>query len=422
MRGLLRPVLILVGAFFAWFLVTDHIQIWPVRNTIDYFLVQKWWSFAGEPLREPRGKIEIRISDVKDKPIPQAVTLVSEWDGTTSSCRTNQAGICEIASVPAGFYRVAAVAPGFAAAESTGLLRGIAVRPGFTARTQLRLKSTESVKHNDIPIPRRNDPQTLICTSPVAGAAIRETLDFESEKVRYAPVFLYRPEQQQGKKMPILLTVYPGPVDTWECVSIGLAQAGYAVLAVGPEYSMDLSGDVEQLSQLLQVLKKMDWPELDNRKIGALAGSYSALILQQLVLRNPGLDAIVLLGPPTNMFDFRRRFEREGFLPPFGLDKALVAMGLPSREPLRYLENSMVYHVKSGLPPTLLFHSFQDEIVPYQQSCLLAEAMQEKGIKVELHLFEGASHYLLEDGDASMQIYRQTLDFLARHQLPPLGK
>ena len=37
--------------------------------------------------------------------------------------------------------------------------------------------------------------------------------------------------------LPLLLAVYPGPADTWECASLPLAKAGYAVLAAGPAYS-----------------------------------------------------------------------------------------------------------------------------------------------------------------------------------------
>ena len=232
-------------------------------------------------------------------------------------------------------------------------------------------------------------------------------------------MFLYRPVEAGSGPLPVLLTVYPGPVDTWECVSIGLAQAGYAVLAVGPAYGLDLTKDVDALQKLLSLVKQGGIAGLDGERIAALGGSYSALLLELLMLRDPGLSAVILLGPPTDMFDFRRRFEREGFRPPFGLDRALVALGLPSRDPLRYLKHSMVYHVRPGLPATQIFHSYQDEIVPYQQSSLLADSLSRQGVETELHLFEGASHYLLEDGAAAMKIYQQTLDFLRRHGMAP---
>jgi hypothetical protein len=48
------------------------------------------------------------------------------------------------------------------------------------------------------------------------------------------------------------------------------------------------------------------------------------------------LQAVVLLGPPVDLFDMRHRQEDGTFIPPFGLDQALVALGLPDRAPLRY--------------------------------------------------------------------------------------
>jgi dipeptidyl aminopeptidase/acylaminoacyl peptidase len=252
----------------------------------------------------------------------------------------------------------------------------------------------------------------------VPGESLRETLTFKTTDPSDL-IFLYRPTQIADRKLPVLLAVYPGPVDTWECVSIGLAQAGYAVLAIGPAYGLELTHDVDTLERLITMVKNGGVPGTDPDRVAALGGSYSALLLELLMLRDPGLNAVVLLGPPTDMFDFRRRFERDGFVPPFGLGKALVALGLPSREPLRYLNHSMVYQTRSDLPATIIFHSYQDEIVPYQQSGLLAESLRKHGVEAELHLFDGASHYLLEDSAAADAIYYQTLDFLRRHGMPP---
>lgn len=421
MNRLFRWIFILLGAVILWTAVSENIHVWPVRNTIDYQLARSWWNLMGEPDRSQTGNILARVIDEKGRPIEQAVVLVSEWDGQVHPGRTDAIGSCRLSGVPVGFYRLAASAPGFEPGQSSGLLRGLTVRPGQTIPVSLQLNRQKRSKIIPLPNPQMKDQQVLVCSSPVPGAAVRETVTF-SNGAYDELMFLYRPENSAGETLPLLLTVYPGPVDTWECVSISLAQAGYAVLAVGPAYGMDLTQDVDQLERLLDLVKSGKLHGVDSSRMAALGGSYSALILEQLMLRDAGLSAVVLLGPPTDMFDFRRRFEREGFFPPFGLDRALIAMGLPNRDPLRYLKNSMVYHVRPGLPATLIFHSYQDEIVPYQQSQLLANSLSAYGIENELQLFDGASHYLLEDGDSSMKIYRQTLDFLARKGMPPSGK
>jgi dipeptidyl aminopeptidase/acylaminoacyl peptidase len=139
--------------------------------------------------------------------------------------------------------------------------------------------------------------------------------------------------------------------------------------------------------------------------------------VQRLLQRGQEVKAALLLGPPTDLFDMRRRLENGTYIPPFDLDQALIALGLPSREPLRYWRYSGAYHVRSDFPPLAILHSRSDEVVPYQQSELLAANLAQVGATYEVHFFDGASHYLLaEDADAdTLKIYRITLDFLAKH-------
>ena len=73
--------------------------------------------------------------------------------------------------------------------------------------------------------------------------------------------------------------------------------------------------------------------------------------------------------------------------------------------------------MRPDLPPLAILHSYSDEVVPYQQSELLAENLTLVGAPHETHFFDGASHYLLaEEGDEdTLKIYRITLDFLAKY-------
>ena len=415
MRLFARWVSILIGAFILWAAVTDNSTVWPVRNTLEYHVTRAWWSMTGEPgAAGHTGNIAGRVTNLSGKAVPNAVVLLSEWDGRVHIAQTGADGTYKISGMPIGFYRVASAAAGYDSVQSGGLMRGVTVRPGLQADASFCMNPSQKKRLPPLTVQQKIDPQTLVCTSPIPGQALRETFQFSDNSLSDL-IFLYRPTQMTDRPLPVLLAVYPGPVDTWECVSIGLAQAGYAVVAIGPAYGMELTPDVDALERLVTMIRNGGLPGADPSKVAALGGSYSALLLELLALRDPGLDAMVLLGPPTDMFDFRRRFEREGFVPPFGLDRALVALGLPSREPLRYLNHSMVYQTRPGLPATLVFHSYQDEIVPYQQSGLLVESLRRQGVEAELRLFEGASHYLLEDGEAAVLIYRQTLEFLRRH-------
>ena len=219
----------------------------------------------------------------------------------------------------------------------------------------------------------------------------------------------------QGPRWPLLLTVYPGPAAEWECASLPLAEAGYAVLATGPAYSFEPERDVEDLARWLQQARAGALPGVDGGRTALLGGSYSGLHVQRL-LRRPadlrGVRAVVLLGAPSDLFDARRRLEDGTYVPPFGLDAALVALGFPHREPLRYWRYSGAYHVRRDQPPLALIHSRQDQVVPFQQSEALARRLAAVGAPYRLDVFEAASHYLLsEDGDA-LAIYRLTLEFV----------
>jgi dipeptidyl aminopeptidase/acylaminoacyl peptidase len=158
-------------------------------------------------------------------------------------------------------------------------------------------------------------------------------------------------------------------------------------------------------------------PRVDSERIGALAGSYSGLHVLRLAGRVPDvLDSALLLGPPTDLFELRRLFEAGSFFPPFGLDQALIALGLPGRVPERYWRYSARYHARDLSLPLMLIHSKQDEVIPFTQSQLLADELRRLDKPHELHILEGMGHYLLatERTPAIDELFRTTIDFFER--------
>ena len=51
--------------------------------------------------------------------------------------------------------------------------------------------------------------------------------------------------------------------------------------------------------------------------------------------------------------------------------------------------------------PCFIWHTFEDRTVPVQNSVRMAEALHEKGIRTELHLFQKGSHGLGSAGEES---------------------
>ena len=73
----------------------------------------------------------------------------------------------------------------------------------------------------------------------------------------------------------------------------------------------------------------------------------------------------------------------------------------------------------SSFPPTCLITGTSDELVPYEASFRMFEAITQAGAKAELHAYEGLPHGF----DAMSEYGRQTAQiqalFLERHVLNP---
>ena len=66
-----------------------------------------------------------------------------------------------------------------------------------------------------------------------------------------------------------------------------------------------------------------------------------------------------------------------------------------------------ITYVSKDAPPFLIMHGDKDNLVPYQQSELLRDALKQHGVPVTLKIVEGAGH-----GFASKEINQQVQEFL----------
>jgi acetyl esterase/lipase len=65
-------------------------------------------------------------------------------------------------------------------------------------------------------------------------------------------------------------------------------------------------------------------------------------------------------------------------------------------------------------PPFLIMHGNKDNLVPYQQSELLRDALHKAGVPVTLKIIEGAGH-----GFGGREVDEQVTEFFAKHLKPP---
>jgi acetyl esterase/lipase len=396
--------------------ISDNATIWPVRNTLLYHATRWWEARIGPSLPTGSGALHGCVRGTGDSPLPRATVLVAERDGLVHQATAGANGCYELTGLPAGRYVPLVSAPGYddAALRPWGLPVQVGVGDSKQLDATLAPLSLPAVRPGaKLQI---GAPITLTWALPRPGLAVRRQLSYDSGGRPNQLTYLYMPIDAGESPLPTLLAVYPGPADTWEGVSIPLAAAGYTVIAVGPAYALDLDDDIAELQRLVAFARAGALPGVDSRRMALLGGSYSSLHVQGLLERDEGFRGAVLLGGISDVFDMRRRFEQGSFIPPFGLDQALIALGTPDISPERYWRYSSRYHLRRGLPPMLLMHSRNDEIVPFQQSEQLDADLAGLGVPHEAHFFDGLSHYLLADqpSEELTTLYDMTLAFLRR--------
>ena len=416
---ILAFVLLLILIFLS---TTDSPRVWPYRHAAQYLLLDRL-GLVRPPDALQRGTLQGVVRSSFGQPIAGARVLLPAVDGTAFTSESDAQGRYVLPGVPAGSYLPVAGAPGFADKTMRTLL-GIGVAAGQTTALDITL-SPRPISQVSAPTELRlSEPEAWQIQQPLPASAIRRQISFQADGRSNQLTFLYTPNDGLSTSLPTLVAVYPGSADTWESVSLPLAQAGYAVIAVGPAYALDLEADIDDLQRVVNLAKAGAFPRADGSRIGALAGSYSGLHVLRLAMRAPdALDSALLLGPPTDLFELRRLFEEGSFFPPFGLDQALIALGLPDRAPERYWRYSARYHARDLTLPLMLIHSKQDEVVPFTQSQLLADELQRLGRPHELHILEGMGHYLqaTERTPAIDDLFNTTLDFFDRTLRQPAG-
>jgi acetyl esterase/lipase len=408
--------IILLG-LAGWLLLTDNPSIWPVRNIVQYHVVTALTGPITAPVTAVTGSLTGVVLNPDGAPIPHTRVLVPHRSGTTYHSIANADGSFTLQDIPPGLYRPVAGAPGYESTTFGSPWGELRIRANLTATANIILQPTapkQLVPGTGLSI---SPPQERRCTTPLQRQAMESRVTFNNNGIPNQPAFYYTPlDASPADQLPLLLVIYPGPAEAWACASVPLASAGYAVLATGPVYTFDLEADLDELQRLLKFVRDSQFPGSSPDELVLMGGSYSSLHVLRLLQRGePDVRAALLLGPPTDLFDMRRQLETGNFIPPFGLDQALRALGLPDQESLRYWQYSGAYHVGPDFPPLAILHSRSDEVVPYQQSELLADNLEQVGARYEAYFFDGASHYLLAEDGGADDLFNFAIEFLDRY-------
>lgn len=423
MRKSLRftlPILFgVVLVAMVWFGLSSNARITGLRNVLHYNLVQR----LGGPrvgAGEQPGSIAGTVEDDKGLPLGGATVLVASPLGDTYTTETGSDGRFHIDDVPPGRYVPVAGRRGHDDALPQTCLAGlcwkdaVAVRPGRQARgPDLALKplATPEIALNDsLVVSATTEVES---TAPLPGKARRTHFSFERAGLRVNDCWLYEPVDGEGS-LPTLLLVLPGPVMGWEIIPVPFANQGFSVVACYPLRGTDIDGDAADLLTALEYVRQGRVPSAaDTERLGLIAASFTSLHAYRLLALTGEVDVALLLGGMSDGFAFRHDIEtgiahaREPF------DLIIIALGLPNSSPELYFKFSALYHLE-GLPPLCILHGIDDELVPFNQSVMLADALEQRGMPHEFYSYEGLKHYFSTSADdaTTQQMFRDSLDCL----------
>jgi pimeloyl-ACP methyl ester carboxylesterase len=396
-------------------------------NTIEYRVRTTWIRWFGEREADQAvgGAIGGVVRDEAGRPLAGATVLVSTVKGVVYQVQSDELGTFRIEDVPPGRYVPGASKWGY---DDAAYRRGTAERTVISVRSeQLTVGVDFTLRVHQPWQPTLDEPPTMgppqigYALFPAEVSASRVPVTFTNEGLIVTTTLLYEPlEIEITDPLPVVVASYPSEPIDWDRVSVALANEGYVVLATGPspQRGFDIPGMGRDMLKAVAYLRDGQLTDhADAQRQGWLGGSYSGLILYRALLEDPdSVDALVLVGSISDGFLWVNALYDEKLEIPDWHADTVAALGRPDRYPEFYVGYSPTFHA-GQLPPVLIVHTYADEVIPYNQSLRLAEALTAVGATPELFLYEDTSHYLdqVNVTPDTAELYRRLLAFLDRY-------
>jgi hypothetical protein len=430
--ALLIALCILIGGGIGVWLALRTPRGRAALNIVEYRARVHWGQWFGEKADAGvGGAISGIVQDESGTPIVGATVLVSTVKGFTYQTESGDLGTFRIEDVPPGRYIVAAGKWGYDNAV---------YRKGSEERSQIVVRADQLTSGIDITMHEHQPWQPMLDEPPVIGPpqtghalfptevyASRVPVTFTNEGLIITTTLIYEPlDVESAEPLPVIVTSYPSAPIDWDLTSVALANEGYVVLATGPspQREIDIAGMGRDMLKAVAYLCDGQLTVADTERQGWLGGSYSGIILFQALREAPSYaDALVLVGSISDGFLWVQALYDESLEIPYWHEQAVAALGRPDRVPEFYLQHSPAFHAEH-LPPTLVIHTTADEVVPYNQSLRLDEALTAVGATHELFIYEDTSHYLdqVNITPNTAEVYRRLtvhLDTYVRQQQNP---
>ena len=364
------------------------------RNVVEYHL-RKTFPPLLVPRQPPAGAmLSGVVRDEQGQPLAGAWVLASSVRGQYVAERSDAAGRYHLAGVAAGETTPMAAAWGFEPVNGQ-LVR---VHNGQT----LDGVDFTLPAHRSVPV-QPQDVQFGAATTeasafPQPMTATRIPFSFTADGVRVDNGQIYLPAAPAAAELPTLVIIYPSHPLNWNEASVALTRDGYRVLALGPHSAAGL--DIDQHARFYRAAVQL-WQAGQLTPLGqprgpwvAMSGSFGSLILFKALIDLPTPpSALVNVGGISNAFlGVQALYDADLAIPP-PYDSAVAALGRPDRDPAYFYGFSPVFYAEH-LPPMLIVHTYDDEVIPYTQAEALAAALDAADRPYELLLYHDTTHYL----------------------------
>jgi len=246
------------------------------------------------------------------------------------------------------------------------------------------------------------------------GAQMQPFLWGTAELIRYKnadgvplQAALYRPANfDPKKKYPLMVYIYerlsqnvhnfvhPRPSHNFNFSQY--VSDGYVVLTPDIVYTVGRPGQSALKCVLAAVEAVESMGFIDPDRIGIAGHSWGGYQVAYLVTQTTRFRAAEAGAPVGNMTSAYSGIRWGSGLPrQFQYEKTQSRIGRPLYDdPLKYIENSPVFHVKNVKTPLLILHDDQDDAVPWYQGIELFLALRRNGREAYLLNYNGELHGL----------------------------
>ncbi|MBI5085035.1 MAG: S9 family peptidase [Acidobacteria bacterium] len=218
---------------------------------------------------------------------------------------------------------------------------------------------------------------------------------------------LYKPAAfDPKKKYPLMVYIYErlsqsvfGFVEPRPGTSINYSQYvsdGYVVLTPDIVYTVGNPGQSALKCVLAAIDKVVEMGFIDEARIGIQGHSWGGYQIAYMVTQTNRFRAAEAGAPVGNMTSAYSGIRWGSGMPrQFQYEKTQSRIGPTLYDnPLKYLENSPIFHIRRVQTPLLILHDDNDDAVPWYQGIELYLAMRRTGKEVYLMNYNGEFHGL----------------------------